>query len=448
MVDGTQQDRHSTGHAPTPSSFFGESASGPERGGAGSEGPDDGSRGARSAPPWDIAKSAATFDRRRLRFHRRQRSSSWLIGDAREKAGYSRDCREDTSGVWVRPLRPARCRWRAASSVTVNADTTGEGSAHYSGLERCASVWACPVCAAVIRAKRADEIERAAVNAQLESLGLVFTTLTLRHKQADALALSLDLLLQAWRSVTSWRAWKDMAKRLGYIGAVRSTEVTYGANGWHPHSHFLMVFERPLSAAEVAAFEAQLFALWAKAVHKLGGRMPSRERGVDVKLVDGAGAVMANYLAKVQEKTSERRSSIGMEIARGDLKTGRAGSLNPFELLDADGEGTGRARALWIEFVTATKGRRAFTWSRGLRDRLLPNEEEKTDDEVIDETEAFEPVAVIDAATYDGSFRDHPDRLAEALELAELGDFDTLIQYVTDPFDPDYGHRVRFTATG
>ena len=429
-------------HAPDGAPF------GPERG----EAP-GGSKGAphaeRSDAPWYIANNVAASDWRRVRFQRRQRSSSWLIGSAREQVGLPRDARDDDSGEWVRPLRPARCRWRAAAAVTVHADSSGESPAHYSGLERCASVWACPVCAGVIRATRADEIERAAQHAHESGLGLAFTTITLRHKSDDSLAGSIDLLLQAWRSVVSWRAWRKVADRLGYLGAIRATEVTYGGNGWHPHSHFLMVFERPLSEVELASFEAETFALWAKAVEKRGGRLPSREHGVKVQRVDGDGAVLANYLSKVQEKAGERRTSIGAEIARGDLKRGRGDSLAPFELLDAEGPGTEQARALWVEFVTSTRGRRAFSWTKGLRDRLLPGEDEKTDDEVIEDAEAFEPVAVIEARTYDRAFRDSPDRLAEALEIAESGDLDRLAWFVKvapDPSRADTSSRVRFTT--
>ena len=328
------------------------------------------------------------------------------------------------------------------------ANEAGEHSAHYSGLERCASVWACPVCAGVIRATRADEIERAALRAQDESMGLLFLTLTLRHKSEDGLSTSLDLLLEAWRSVTSWRAWKTLAARLGYVGAIRSTEITYGGNGWHPHSHFLVLFERPLSAADVASFEAEVYALWVKAVQKKGGRQPSRERGVNVRIVGDDGKVLAQYLGKVQEKTGERRATVGAEIARGDLKRSRGESLAPFELLDAEGEGAERARSLWIEFVTATRGRRAFTWSRGLRDTLLPGEEEKTDDEVIEDAEALEPIAVIEADTYDRKFRNNPDRLAETLELAEAGEFERLAWYVKTAPKPSPGARVTFDRSG
>lgn len=359
---------------------------------------------------------------RRERFARRQRSSDWLVGDAREAAGLPRDVRDDPSASWVRPLRPARCRWRANNVVGVHCD--GEHDyAHYSGLERCASIWSCPVCSVIIRSSRAKDISAAAEAAHLLGMGAAFITLTQRHHWGDSLAFTLDVMLTGWRKLQTRTAWRNLARRFGVVGNIRATEVTIGANGWHPHNHMLMFFERSLSVRQIAAFQASLGALWIAQCAKMGAGIPSEEHGARVVKVDKGGKVIAEYITKFQEggQYTERKASIGLEIARGDLKTGKVGSLVPFQLLDASGPGSETARALWLEYVHATRGRRAFSWSRGLRDLLLPDVEELTDEEIIEEAEQAELVTIIPGMAFDATLRDNPELLAEVLELAEEG---------------------------
>lgn len=352
---------------------------------------------------------------RLVRFERRQRSSGWLIGAAREAVGLAHDS-EDGSD-WVRPPRPARCRWRVASVVGVHAPA-GEHGAHFSGLERCGSIWSCPVCASVIRAERAREIAAALESAHRLGHGIAFVTLTLRHTAEDALADNLDALLEAWRKVTSWQAWKKLAKRLGHLGTIRAVEVTLGFNGWHPHAHLALIFDRPLSELERAQLESELAAIWVRAVEKVGVGLPSLEHGVNVQLADGDGVQIAGYLAKVQETVGRQRLGIAKELARGDLKRGRAGSATPFELLD-DETGNKRTRALWAEYVAATKGRRAFGWSRGLREYLLPDDDELTDEEVLDDAESGDLVGLVDAESWDREYRDNPALMHRTLSEAE-----------------------------
>jgi hypothetical protein len=104
----------------------------------------------------------------------------------------------------------------------------------------------------------------------------------------------------------------------------------------------------------------------------------------------------------------------GAELARHDLKRGRAGSVMPFELLDRD---DARSRALWVEYVEVTRGRRAIFWSKGLR-ALLGLDVERTDDEVMADTEASDLLLVLDGPDYDG-LRDDPRALVAVLEDAE-----------------------------
>lgn len=302
---------------------------------------------------------------------------------------------------WVRPPRPARCRWRVAELVGVHH---AEGRpAHWSGLERCGSIWACPVCSAVIRGRRAAEIQHAVDEHRKTGGAVVMVTLTLRHKVGDPLQVGLDASLKGWHRLTKGRQWRRIRARLGLVGAIRALEVTVGRNGWHPHAHALLFLSAELQLDQVAELEDELADLWPPIVTKLGARTPDRKHGVKVTAVGSA----ADYLAKVQE-----HDRAGLELARGDLKNGRAGSLMPFELLDRR-----YGRALWLEYVAATHGRRAITWSQGLKARY--GVDELTDVELIEDTEADELVMLLEASTYD-EIRNEPDRLADVLDAVEL----------------------------
>jgi hypothetical protein len=351
---------------------------------------------------------------RLTRYVRRQTSSGWLIGAAREAAGLPADA-PDPSGQWVRPLRPARCRWRVAEAVGLH-HSPGR-LAHWSGVERCGSIWACPVCSAVIRSERAREIS-AGVTTWLSAdpaHRVVMATVTTRHRRSDALESTLNLALTGWQRMLKRRAWRALVARHGVAGVIRALEVTHGANGWHPHIHALLLTTGPV---DVAALQADLFDLWSSIVTSMGGREISRLHGVDVRR---AGQGVADYVAKLQE-----HDRVGHELARIDLKSGRAGSRVPFELLD-DPEG----RPLWVEYVETTRGRRAITWSHGLKATLGVTD--RTDDEVLADTETSDLVGLMTGEQYD-QIRNRPADLAGTLSQVE--DAGDMALYASTPVDP------------
>ena len=354
---------------------------------------------------------------RLLRFARRQKSANWLIGAAREAAGFHRDIEFDPSKAWVEPLRPARCRHRVDEFVGVHVSTE-EKYAHYSGLARCGSVWACPVCSAIIRNGRATEIQAITESALDKGWQVLFVTLTMRHKLGDALEMTLDAMVDGWRTLTMKSGWRSMKKRLALKHYIRSTEVTCGSNGWHPHNHMLLFFESPLSALQRREFEDLMKQFWVDHVTRLTGTAPTKKHGVVIEdVADSVG--ISRYLSKVQEKEGvELNRKIGLEIARGDLKSGRLDSFTPFQLLDADGAGASVAETWWLEYVEATRGRRAFGYSRGIADEFLVGDL-RTDEEIIEDTESAPKRLDLLPKVYDQRLRDNPRLLAEVLELAE-----------------------------
>ncbi len=248
--------------------------------------------------------------------------------------------------------------------VALNAAQQGS----WMGLQTCGSVHACPVCSPKIRQARAVEIERLGTTHLDKSGGLEFATLTMSHHKGDALSLTLDTVLNGWRAVQANRKVRRLFARLGIVGAVRSTEVTRGWNGWHPHLHCLLFTTRPLTPEERSELQSVLFAAWRSYVMKRGYFEPSEARGVlvrEVTLSRGAEGIAA-YLAKVQDSYGQS-TTIAREMARADLKKGRKTARTPFEIAEAAAAGSTADLALWHEYEAATKGRRVIEISRSLK---------------------------------------------------------------------------------
>lgn len=287
--------------------------------------------------------------------------------------------------------------------------------AHFSGVQHCGSVWACPVCAPIIRRERAGEIAEGARRHIEAGGGIAMATFTVQHGRSDRLRDSMRVLADAYADMSRSRAFKDFRAERGMVGTIVALEVTFGAHGWHPHRHILMLFDRPVSREEEAGLKRELFAMWEHAVERAGGR-PVDEKGFDVRAISSGEEAVASYVTKVVDGVE----GIGAEVSLADVKAGRVeGSVNPFQLLDVD---TPEAEGLWNEYVDATKGRSAIRWSRGLRDALGMGRE-RTDEEIADELDARgEVVALVDRELFERSVaRDHV-RACLVLEAAECGD--------------------------
>jgi hypothetical protein len=245
-----------------------------------------------------------------------------------------------------------------------------DGVASYGGIITCESVWACAVCSASIRQRRAQLVEQRAAKWLEAGHGLAFATLTIPHTTDDDLDALLLLSSKAWRRAQQSRAWRQASAALGFVGAVRAVEITHGYNGWHPHAHLLLWFESPLTGRQAVALKAVLYRAWRDAVMALDGREPSEQHGVDVQRVRGGSDALAKYLVKVQDGYDEAKWSAAAEMTRGDLKKARSRHSGPFDIAERAAAGDEGARALWRRYETATKGRRCLEWSRTLTRRL------------------------------------------------------------------------------
>jgi hypothetical protein len=267
------------------------------------------------------------------------------------------------------------------------------GVAHYAGLATCGSIWACPVCAAKIRNTRAQEISAAAGRWDRAGNSVYMVTLTMPHDFGMRLAALLPVIADGFRSVISGRAWLRVRDASCIKGTIRSVEVTHGRNGWHPHLHVLVFIEADPGAEGLAALAIHIRTRWARHIESQGYRSPDLVHGVVIERCTSA-AQAAAYIAKTQDGKAP-----GNELARGDLKRGRAGHRTPLEILEGfRWTGDVADLALWHEYERATKGHQAVTWSKGLRQLL--GAPERTDEEIAAEEVGGEVIAVIAGETW------------------------------------------------
>lgn len=288
-----------------------------------------------------------------------------------------------------------------------------EGRAGFAGLQSCGSPWACPVCSGKIAPVRAAEIQ-SAIDAW-HALGnrVVFNTFTMRHNSSQALDTLWDGLSYAFGRVTSGSSWERDSDLYGgqaiertkvrqlnkvkytettpgnRINFIRAVEVTHGDKGWHVHIHALMFVNAKMSQADATALGLSMFGRWKRALVNKGFGAPTREHGIDSKLVPVDGSVpLGDYFAKAvygQAPAKPKFKAVGWELAGGMGKMGRRENRTPFQIL-ADVVALGDLEDLnhWRNFEQASKGRRQITWSHGFRE-LLGLTVEKTDEEIAAE---------------------------------------------------------------
>ncbi|MFF3891570.1 hypothetical protein [Streptomyces sp. NPDC001914] len=274
---------------------------------------------------------------------------------------------------------------------------TAAGTAVVLGLMRCGRIWLCPVCAATIRHKRAEEITEAVVEWIKQGGTAYLVTFTARHASKDRLADLMDALQGtrktpdaprkpgAYQRLITGGTWagrkatdghrhtdrEGIRDRIGFIGMIRATEVTVGqAAGWHPHIHAIVLVggtvdvrtdpktKKVVSRTIAGTFEpgADALQVWedhwrATWTRTLQGINPKFRPTDDCERVDcpcegkGHGVDFkrlhterdANDLAEYIAKTQDGKLP-ALELARADLKTAGGQNVTPFELLGRIGD--------------------------------------------------------------------------------------------------------------
>lgn len=286
----------------------------------------------------------------------------------------------------LRRVRTCR-RVRYATAVTLSK---GEHGGRLDGLVRCGSPWACPVCSAAIQAGRAGELAQAIENHHHAGGHVALLTLTMRHNARQRLSDLWDALSPSWNVATAQnRAVRTAREQAGVLGFARTVEATHGRNGWHLHIHAL-VFIKPDGDLDhgLDALDDAIANGWMRALERRGMPTPTREHGCELRLLDmeSARAEVARYVAKSAFTSERAAAAAALEVTSTQTKAAGYGNRTPWQILATAIGGEKRAAALWSEWETVSRGRRCHTWSRGLRAALQLDEEEQSDDELVDDT--------------------------------------------------------------
>jgi hypothetical protein len=324
--------------------------------------------------------------------------------------------------------RVSGCTRRKVAAEVSILYSAGIKKAHFGGLMVCGSVWTCPPCAAKVSERRKNEVVAATDLHKAQGGGLYLVTLTAPHKRNVVLVDWLTRFSDARQRMRRQRAYRELLAFVGHIGNIRSLEVTYGdANGWHPHEHALWLTDKPLTARKLEHLRSELFKLWRRACVAAGLPPPNRARGVDARPMESA----AEYIAKFGR---EPKWGAGSEMAKQHIKSGRAKSMTPFDLLrlyqlGSDDGSHKRFGALFVTFANAFFGKRQIVWSDGLKQ--LFGIEQKTDEQIaVEEAEDAVVLVRITAEHWRIVLHQKSDVRQILLERAETGGYEAVVRYI------------------
>ncbi|KAA1174611.1 protein rep [Photorhabdus heterorhabditis] len=261
--------------------------------------------------------------------------------------------------------------------------------AFFGGVAQCGSVWTCPICAAKINERKAAEMRIAFNQAPALAVRPHLVTFTAPHDAGDSieeLTMKIREALAAFwreRQVAKWK------KSRGVVGNIRSFEVRYGRNGWHPHFH-LIIFSHNSLLEDTAI----LLEKWQACCVRVGLSMPN-EYGLDIQDGSKAGEYICKFGSDGEILNTKSGSPVNWdaadEMTKGNTKKGKQGSLSPWDLLRGISEAENdeerqRLRILFLFYARAMKGVSQVKWSRGLR-QFFELEPEKSDEEIVSEVD-------------------------------------------------------------
>ncbi|MGL2966080.1 protein rep [Flavobacterium sp. XGLA_31] len=263
---------------------------------------------------------------------------------------------------------------------------TVDNSFYFEGVASCGSFWRCPVCAVKIAEQRKKVIETLVQSHFNSGAKLGFITLTVRHKRTQRLTENLDKILGNYRAFQNTKFFQNMRANSGYIGQVKTLEVTFTKQGgWHPHLHLLYFYDKNSDVKEIEAMQKRLLSKWAKYQTKQYGKNNALVKSQNQQIVDTQKKI-AGYMVKYDiasemtsftSKTSKSYDGLTPFTALGKLAVNDYKDVNEKHLL----------KGIYSEFVETMQGKHYISVSNSLK--LMYSNElkdlQKTDEEIVNE---------------------------------------------------------------
>lgn len=296
------------------------------------------------------------------------------------------------------------------------------GTVFFSGLQTCGSVWHCPVCAAKISERRAEEVQQAINYTLLRGGWVSFVTRTVPHSDTDTLFEILTKYRLADKLYKGSRFYKSSLENFGCFGCIKVFEITVGINGWHLHVHEIMLHDATTITNVYECLENNLYRFWADAAVKAGFDLPSRAHGLQVQNGDFAAA----YLAKFGKETTSNWNS-SRELTKQHIKKSKSG-FSPFDLFRAYRDKPDNfLLELITEYGETMHGARQLIWSRGLK--KLIELQEVSDKEIADQMD--EEAAILGRLSLEQwRFIIKRDLRVDVLLMAKYHGFDALTAFL------------------
>ena len=279
-----------------------------------------------------------------------------------------------------KPARIENCfrlKSERSSNIVLRKKEVSE-KAHYSGLQTCGSVWACPVCASIISERRKKQLQQA-INIWREKDDcntVVMITFTTPHYIFQSLQDVLSIQDRAIRIMkqqpqrTKYKVWRTIMSELCSIGSYTGREITYGQNGWHPHRHECHFAVRA-SVDQLKKYRDDIVIALAIAYQKAGGIISDmkafHKHSVQIdQITDGDGFDrISSYITKVEGQTW----TLAQEATKGITKTAKNGNITPFGMLNAirlKDEKSSLYQSKFYEYAITMKGKKQFFPTNGL----------------------------------------------------------------------------------
>ncbi len=282
------------------------------------------------------------------------------------------------------------------------------GDVSLYGTQSCGRHNQCAVCRLKTASHHCEEMGTAVERWHELGRSVGFFTLTLRHSREDELRALIEGIKDAWKLLTSGRAWNDWRTE-HEAEYVLSLEVLYNeTNGYHVHFHGLMFTPEEL---DPEAMRAWLFERWSHAVSVAAHakHVGTWRHFVDWETVKAGSNALGRYMTKM-----------GMELA-GDLDKKARSNLSGRTLWDVLDEGrrahemattyraAGRPEdaaklqqyasaqtAIWSHYIGAMYRVRWVQWSKRIRIELELGCELRDDDaEAVADLESEKKVEVV-----------------------------------------------------